>query len=90
MLRLVALTLCLCHVTLTLAADSPVRVTSPSGTYLGQELTTEDGRSFHAFRGVPYAEPPVGDLRFRKPVAKPPLDGEYEALGFKPHCVQLN
>ncbi|XP_035825474.1 gut esterase 1 [Aplysia californica] len=90
MLRLVALTLCLCHVTLTVQAISLVRVTSPTSSYVGQAVTTEDGRSFHAFRGVPYAEPPVGDLRFRKPVAKPPLDGEYQALGFKPYCIQMN
>lgn len=42
------------------------------------------------FRGVPYAEPPVNELRFRAPVAKKPWDGVKEALKFPPMCPQAD
>lgn len=35
------------------------------GTLEGETLRSRDGRPFHAFYSIPYAEPPVGDLRFK-------------------------
>ena len=40
------------------------------------------------FRGVPYAEPPVGDYRFRPPQRKKPWIGVREAKKFGPMCPQ--
>ncbi|MEX0768696.1 MAG: carboxylesterase/lipase family protein [Microthrixaceae bacterium] len=34
------------------------------------------------FAGIPFAEPPVGDLRFRPPVAPAPWHGELDATSF--------
>jgi len=42
--------------------------------------THEDG--VFAFRGIPYAEPPVGDLRFRPPRRRAPWDGVLDATRF--------
>jgi para-nitrobenzyl esterase len=36
------------------------------------------------FRGIPYAQPPVGPLRFRAPVPARPWDGVRDALRFGP------
>ena len=47
---------------------------------------TENG--LHIFKGIPYAEPPVGDLRFRAPQAKKPWDGVLETLEFGPCAFQ--
>ncbi|XP_054929513.1 acetylcholinesterase-like isoform X3 [Dermacentor andersoni] len=40
----------------------------PFGTVLGSVMSCR-GRLVYAFRGVPFAQPPVGDLRFREAVA---------------------
>ena len=42
--------------------------------------TVEDG--VHVFRGIPYAEPPVGPLRFRPPRPRAPWDGVRDATRF--------
>lgn len=36
----------------------------PQGPINGQFLKTDNGRTFSSFTGIPYAEPPVGNLRF--------------------------
>ena len=64
------------------AADSaaqaePVKVTCENGVMLGQ---TADGVT--SFKGVPYAKPPVGDLRWKAPEAPDPSDEEIECYDF--------
>ncbi len=41
------------------------------------------------FRGIPYALPPVGDLRWRPPVAAKPWEGVRQATEFGPACAQI-
>jgi para-nitrobenzyl esterase len=41
-----------------------------------------------AFKGVPYAKPPVGDLRWRPPVSPPAWAGVREANAFGHACLQ--
>ncbi|MBX5436106.1 MAG: carboxylesterase/lipase family protein [Alicyclobacillaceae bacterium] len=42
----------------------------------------------HVWKGVPYAKPPVGALRFRPPEAPEPWSGVREATSFGPISVQ--
>jgi len=42
----------------------------------------------HIFKGIPYAEPPVGNLRFSPPQAKKPWNGELETTEFGPCAIQ--
>jgi para-nitrobenzyl esterase len=44
--------------------------------------------SMFVFRGIPYAAPPVGDLRFRPPEAVTPWKGIRSAQQFASHCPQ--
>ena len=41
-----------------------------------------------SFKGVPFAEPPVGDLRWRPPQALKPWKGVREALEYGSDCMQ--
>jgi para-nitrobenzyl esterase len=41
-----------------------------------------------AFLGIPYAQPPVGELRWRAPQPLPAGRGTFEALDFGPGCIQ--
>jgi para-nitrobenzyl esterase len=40
------------------------------------------------FKGVPFAEPPVGDLRWREPMPVKPWTGVRDATAFHANCVQ--
>lgn len=55
----------------------PVKVTCENGVMLGQ---TTDGVT--SFKGVPYAKPPVDDLRWKAPEAPDPSDDEIECYKF--------
>ncbi len=43
----------------------------------------------HEFLGIPYAEPPIADLRWRPPVAAKPWEGVRRATHFGPACAQI-
>lgn len=40
------------------------------------------------FRGIPFASPPVGNLRWRAPRPPRPWAGTLDATAFKPACMQ--
>ncbi|KAJ8368024.1 hypothetical protein SKAU_G00080520 [Synaphobranchus kaupii] len=46
------------------------------------------GGSVVAFLGIPYADPPVGDLRFRRPVPRKAWSGVREVTEFPSTCYQ--
>ncbi|MEN2738950.1 carboxylesterase/lipase family protein [Microbacterium sp. X-17] len=60
-----------------------MRVTTPSGVVEGAE-----GDGVLLFAGIPYAEPPVGDLRFQPPRPHPGWDGVRDATRFGPASAQ--
>ena len=51
--------------------------------------TINDGR-VKAFLGLPYAAPPVGDLRWKAPQPPIPWKGERDATDFGAHCAQIH
>lgn len=63
-------------------AQAPV-VTAPIGTVEG----VSDG-NVRVFRGIPYALPPIGPLRWKPPVDAPAWQGTRKASAFGPACIQ--
>jgi para-nitrobenzyl esterase len=66
------------------AASTSVRVAE--GVLAG--VASADGR-VRAFKGIPYARPPVGELRWRLPQPPPRWDGVRPADAFGPSCPQF-
>jgi para-nitrobenzyl esterase len=62
-------------------AGSPV-IRTGSGAVVG------DGADVWAFRGIPYAAPPVGELRWRPPASPTPWEGVRKSTSFGADCMQ--
>lgn len=53
-------------ITLVQEYTSTLTVTTTIGSFRGRlALTMFDQRRYYAFKGMPYAEPPLGELRFK-------------------------
>jgi para-nitrobenzyl esterase len=87
--------------TLTLALSAGCRRTRPENLAHqpdpASERTTTAGKVVGyaepggalAWLGIPFAEPPVGPLRWRAPRPKQPWEGAFQAVRFGPSCVQF-
>ncbi|XP_060066124.1 carboxylesterase 4A-like [Ylistrum balloti] len=70
-----------------------------TGHVFGTIVSTEDGAlegivvplqkgNIYQFKKIPYAMPPVGPLRFSKPLKHPPWNNTLNATDFGPACIQ--
>ena len=66
----------------TLADD---RVKTSSGVVEGVKAASPGVR---AFRGIPFAAPPIGELRWKAPEPVRPWKGVLKASEFGPRCMQ--
>src|SRR5690349_10080637 len=69
------------------AAAASDRVKIANGTLEG---TGPQANGVRQFKGIPYAAPPVGPLRWRESQAVKNWTGVREAKQFGPRCMQLN
>ncbi|MEE2525780.1 carboxylesterase family protein [Hyphobacterium sp. HN65] len=65
--------------------DPATRLTTPQGNIVGY---VEDSGA-HVWRAIPYARPPVGDMRWQPALAHSGWDGEREAITAPTPCPQL-
>jgi len=61
------------------------QVKTDQGLILGR---SEGRPAVCAFKGIPYAAPPVGEFRWRPPEPAPARKGVLEAYAFGPQCIQ--
>jgi para-nitrobenzyl esterase len=60
-------------------------VHTPSGAVSG---TRNQVSRILSFKGIPFAEPPIGDLRWKPPVPVKPWKGVRSAVVYGPNCMQ--
>ncbi|CAH2042176.1 unnamed protein product, partial [Iphiclides podalirius] len=59
------------------------------GELLGKiEKSTLKNHKYYSFKGIPYAQAPIGELRFKPPKEHQGWSGAYEAFTEKPTCFQ--
>lgn len=76
----------LLFLSLLMPLGSPGQTVKVEGGLL--QGTAEDG--LQVYRGIPYAAPPVGDLRWRPPQPAPKWEGVHTAEQFGRACMQTN
>ncbi|MCQ2380495.1 MAG: carboxylesterase family protein, partial [Victivallaceae bacterium] len=69
---------------ITGAYDKSAAAVCENGTFVGERRG-----DVIAYRGVPYAQQPVGKLRWKAPLAPLPSDKVYEAFHFGKSCLQV-
>lgn len=78
-------------ITLWSIVKSEPSVDTSHGKIAGKVLKTLiKNVEYAAFMGIPYAEPPIKDLRFMPPQSVKPWDGVLKATTVKPACIQFN
>jgi para-nitrobenzyl esterase len=83
MFRKLLFLLCLLSPPSLIAAQPETQLKTRQGIVQGQ-LT----EGIYSFKGIPYALPPVGDLRWRAPQPVGPHEGVLAAVEFGPRCLQ--
>ncbi|XP_060517182.1 pyrethroid hydrolase Ces2e-like [Cylas formicarius] len=68
--------------------DADLLIDLPDGTIRGAETKTEN-YTYYAYRGIPFAIPPLGSLRFQAPVPNTPWDGILDATKSKDCCISM-
>lgn len=66
---------------------SPV-VQTETGVVVGKIEALPHGKLVHEYLGIPYAEPPIGQLRFAAPKPVKPWSGTKDAREFGASCPQ--
>ncbi|XP_065216356.1 esterase FE4-like [Planococcus citri] len=80
---------CLAIVLVAFSAEALI-ITIDQGTLNGTYLTTRRGKLFNAFYGIPFAQPPVGELRFKAPKEAKPWSGVLDASVVPIGCLQTD
>jgi para-nitrobenzyl esterase len=70
---------------MTIGSSEAAQVKIDAGTIEG--TSTSDGR-VRVYKGIPYAAPPIGNLRWQPPRPVVPWVGIRKAIGFGPRCMQ--
>ncbi|KAF2904197.1 hypothetical protein ILUMI_01989 [Ignelater luminosus] len=86
--RWIAAVILLYFVNISLEEELPL-VHTLQGTVRGHHLLSYGHRQYVAFEGIPYAKPPIGNLRFEEPVEAEPWSGIWNGTIIHT-CLQLD
>lgn len=75
-------------VSLLVALTSCQVIEIEDGLILGSVMESRSGVPFNAFRRIPFARPPIGELRFQAPIRNDPWDGILDCTAFGQMCMQ--
>src|SRR5215471_14643556 len=80
----------MCASTLAGSTFAQDRVKTANGVVEGtaEKSASEKGAAVRTFKGIPFAAPPVGDLRWQAPQPVKDWDGVRKADQFGPRCMQ--
>lgn len=68
--------------------ETEITIKTPSGPIVGTKRTHSTGDTIYEFLGIPYAKPPIGNLRFRKSEPYGNWTKPINASTFGPACFQ--
>ena len=80
--------LAVCASTLLLPVFAAVENSIPQVKTASGHLQGEPIKEGVAYKGIPFAQPPVGDLRWKSPQPVKPWTGVRKATNFGPRCMQ--
>ncbi|XP_066142507.1 venom carboxylesterase-6-like isoform X2 [Euwallacea fornicatus] len=68
---------------------SYIQIKVKNGPLRGTINHLKDGQSYYSFLGIPYAQPPIGKLRFKDPLPYQKWKGILNATQYGPKCVEM-
>ncbi|XP_071950771.1 acetylcholinesterase-like isoform X2 [Antedon mediterranea] len=80
-------------ITVVVFSQSP-QVSTTLGVIAGETINFKEDlylkvdKNIDVYKGIPFAEPPVGEYRFEKPRPKEPWDGTLDATEYGASCLQ--
>uniref|UniRef100_T1JEJ8 Carboxylic ester hydrolase n=1 Tax=Strigamia maritima TaxID=126957 RepID=T1JEJ8_STRMM len=91
-MHLKLLSLLLSGFSLVSCENDEIIVELDNGAIRGTTMESVDGVEYFAFLGIPYTEPPLGELRFKPPVPKKPWskNGILDATKDGAVCIQVD
>ena len=81
----------LCAIKEINSTDRSIKIVTSVGEFIGSYSGVNFGgekKSVRRFLGIPFAKPPIGDLRFAPSVEADELTSPYDATFYRPHCPQ--
>jgi para-nitrobenzyl esterase len=78
----------LCLLSVFNEGKNDLEVETTNGLIEGSQYQWSDGSVVNSWRGIPFAQPPVGDLRWRSPVDHGKWNGTLNCKKLKTSCIQ--